>query len=159
MEIRDAVASDANQACTVLRRSIVELCAADHENDLEILARWLDNKTPENVAAWIARPDASMLVMVDGEAIVAVGMVTEGGEIILNYVSPNARFRGVSRTLLAALEARATERGASQCQLESTETAHRFYRANGYVEAGPSTGKFGMSSGYRMAKSLPPRVQ
>jgi GNAT superfamily N-acetyltransferase len=100
-----------------------------------------------------------MLVVVDGDPIVAVGMVTDGGEIILNYVSPDARFRGVSRTLLAALETRAAERGAERCQLESTETAHRFYRANGYVAVGPSTGKFGMSSGYRMAKGEPPRVR
>lgn len=155
MEIRDAVAGDANEACAVLRRSIVELCAADHENDLEILARWLDNKTPDNVAAWIVRPDASMLVTVEGGTMVAVGMVTDGGDILLNYVSPDARFRGVSRTLLAALETRAAGRGAGECRLESTETAHRFYCANGYVEAGPPTGKFGMSSGYRMTKSLP----
>ena len=157
MDIRDAVAGDAGEACRVLRRSIVELCDADHENDVEILARWLDNKTSANVAAWIARKDASMLLAIDGGVIVAVGMVTDAGEIILNYVSPDARFRGVSRTLLAALEIRAAERGAGQCRLESTETAHRFYRANGYVEVGPPTGKFGMSSGYRMAKSLPSR--
>ena len=155
MEIRDAVAGDADEACTVLRRSISELCNADHRNDPAILARWLANKTPENVSLWIARPDASMLVAVDGGAIVAVGMVTDGGEILLNYVSPDARFRGASRALLAALEARAAERGAERCQLESTETAYRFYRADGYVEDGPPTGKFGMSSGYRMTKGLP----
>jgi GNAT superfamily N-acetyltransferase len=133
--------------CRALRRH--------HRNDPAILARWLSNKTPENVSVWIARPDASMLVAVDGGAIVAVGMVTDAGEIILNYVSPDARFRGASRTLLAALEAGAAERGAGQCRLESTETAYRFYRANGYVEDAAPSEKFGMSSGYRMAKSLP----
>jgi GNAT superfamily N-acetyltransferase len=155
MDIRDAVADDAEEACAILRRSIAELCDADHRNDPAILARWLGNKTPENVSVWIARPDASMLVAVDGGAIVAVGMVTDAGEIILNYVSPDARFRGASRTLLAALEARAAERGVEQCRLESTETAYRFYRAHGYVEDGAPSEKFGMSSGYRMAKSLP----
>jgi len=157
MDIRDAVAGDAEEACTVLRRSIAELCGADHRNDPAILARWLSNKTPENVSVWIARPDASMLVAVERGAIVAVGMVTDAGEILLNYVSPDARFRGASRALLAALEVRAAERGAGQCRLESTETAYRFYRANGYVEDGAPSEKFGMSSGYRMAKSLPPR--
>jgi hypothetical protein len=49
MVIREAVAGDAEEACTVVRRSIAELCAADHGNDPAILARWLDNKTPENV--------------------------------------------------------------------------------------------------------------
>ncbi len=153
-EIRDAVPGDAEEACTALRRSIVELCGADHGNDPVILARWLANKTPDNVATWIARSDASLLVAVEDGVIAAVGMVTDAGEITLNYVSPDARFRGVSRALLAALEARAAERGARECRLESTETAHRFYRASGYVEDGAPTGKFGMSSGYRMAKRL-----
>jgi len=76
------------------------------------------------------------------------------GEILHNYVSPDARFRGVSRALLAALESRAAERGARQCRLESTETAHRFYRAAGYADDGPPIGKFGVASGYRMTKAL-----
>jgi GNAT superfamily N-acetyltransferase len=83
-----------------------------------------------------------------------VGGVTDAGEIILNYVSPEARFRGVSRALLGALEARAAERGAAHCTLDSTETARRFYLANGYVEDGPPSGKFGMRSGYGMSKPL-----
>jgi GNAT superfamily N-acetyltransferase len=157
MEIRDAVVGDAAAACAVLRRSIAELCGADHRDDPAILARWLANKTPDTVSVWIARPDASMLVAVESGAIVAVGMVTDAGEILLNYVSPDARFRGVSRTLLAALEARAAERGAATCRLESTETAYRFYRANGYADDGAPTGKFGMASGFRMAKSLASR--
>lgn len=156
MDIRDAGAGDAEAACEVMRRSITELCEADHGNDPAILARWLMNKTPENVAVWIARPDACLLVAVESGAIAAVGMVTDDGEILLNYVSPDARFRGVSRALLAALEARARKRGAGQCRLESTETAHRFYRARGYVEDGEPSGKFGMASGYRMVKTLAP---
>jgi hypothetical protein len=56
MEIRDAVAEDAPAACQVLRRSISELCVADHGNDPAILAKWLLNKTPDIVASWIALP-------------------------------------------------------------------------------------------------------
>lgn len=76
------------------------------------------------------------------------------GEITLNYVSPEARFRGVSRALLAALEARALASGNSRCRLESTETARRFYLSNGYVDEGAPSRKFGMASGYRMSKPL-----
>jgi len=50
MEIRDAVAEDAPAACQVVRRSISELCIADHRSDPTILMRWLSNKTPEIVA-------------------------------------------------------------------------------------------------------------
>ena len=38
------------------------------------------------------------------------------GEITLNYVSPDSRFRGISRALLGVLEQRAFERGNVQSQ-------------------------------------------
>jgi GNAT superfamily N-acetyltransferase len=90
------------------------------------------------VRTWITQPGNSVLVAVEGDGILAVGSVTDEGTIILNYVSPDARFRGVSRSLLAALEARAVERGNIRCTLTSTETARRFYLANGYIEDGSS---------------------
>jgi len=154
MQIRDAVAADAGAACEVMRRSIAELCVADHHNDPAILARWLSNKTPEIVRSWIAQPVNSLLVAIAGGSLLAVGSVTDAGEITLNYVSPDARFRGVSRAMLGALEVRAAERGNVRCRLTSTETARRFYQAAGYIEDGPATGKFGMSSGYPMSKIL-----
>ena len=92
IEVRDAVPA----ACEVMRRSISELCSADHLNDGVILGRWLANKTPEIDGSWIIRPGNSVLVAVDDDSILAVGSVTDAGEITLNYVSPDARFRGVS---------------------------------------------------------------
>jgi hypothetical protein len=59
MEIRVARTEDAEQACTVLRRSIQDLCHADHNGDAAKLADWLSNKTPENVASWISNPRVS----------------------------------------------------------------------------------------------------
>ena len=158
MKIRDATRDDAEAACAVQRASIAELCAADHGNDPVLLERWLANKQPEIVATWIARADSSVLVAVEDDTILAVGSVTDAGEITLNYVAPFARFRRVSRALLAALEARAAERGNTVCRLHSTETAHRFYRANGYVDAGEPIRKFGMNSGYPMSKRIAPGV-
>src|SRR5215472_15990986 len=127
MEIRDAVPEDAPAACEVMRRSIIEHCVADHHNDPAILERWLANKRPEIVASWIAHSGGSMLVAAEDDAILAGGAVTDAGEITLNYVSPDARFRGVSRAMLAALESRAADRGNDRCTLISTETARRFY--------------------------------
>jgi GNAT superfamily N-acetyltransferase len=138
----------------VLRASIIELCAADHNNDPVLLERWLANKQPEIVKGWIAQPNRSVLVAVEDDTILAVGSVNDAGEITLNYVSPRARFRGVSRSLLAALEARAAVRGNTLCRLHSTETAHRFYLANGYVDVGEPIRKFGMNSGYPMSRRI-----
>jgi GNAT superfamily N-acetyltransferase len=154
VQIRDAVPEDASAACEVLRRSISELCGADHRNDPEILTRWLANKTPEIVGSWIIEPCNSVLVAVEDGCIFAVGSVTDAGEITLNYVSPDARFRGVSRAMLIALEARALERGIDRCTLLSTETAHRFYQSAGYIQDGAPQRKFGTTSSYPMSKRL-----
>lgn len=55
------------------------------------------------------------------------------GRITLNYVAPDARFRGVSKALVGMLEEAARSLGIEECRLESTQTALRFYRALGYV--------------------------
>jgi hypothetical protein len=99
VEIRDATPEDADAACDVLRKSISQLCIADHGNDPAILDRWLSNKKPEIVAAWSKQLGNSLLLAVEGDAILAVGSVTDAGEITLNYVAPDSRFRGVSRAL------------------------------------------------------------
>src|SRR5258708_17093537 len=107
MRIRRARREDAAAAWAVTRRSIAELCIADHRNDPAILERWLANKTLENFSAWIANPDNHLFVASDRGRILAVGCVTSSGEITLNYVSPKNRFKGVSRALLQPLEATA----------------------------------------------------
>jgi GNAT superfamily N-acetyltransferase len=108
----------------------------------------------ENLAAWIADSETSMLLAVEDDVVLAVGAVRNDGEVTLNYVSPAARFRGASSALLAALEARAKERGNTHCKLLSTETAHRFYLSRGYVGHGEPQHKFGSSSSYPMSKSI-----
>ena len=152
--IRDATPDDAVPACHVLRESISRLCVADHGNDPAILNVWLANKTPEMVAACASRPGNSLVLAVEGDAIQAVGSLTDAGEITLNYVAPDARFRGVSRALLRALETRAADRGNTRCTLTSTETAHRLYLSAGYIDDGAPTGKFGTNAGYPMSRRI-----
>lgn len=140
--------------CDVLRRSIAELCGADHHDDPAILHRWLDNKTPAVVGSWIAHPDNFALVAVEEETVLAVGIVRHDGEITCNYVSPDARFRGVSKAMLARLETTARDHGNDVCHLISTETAHRLYLSAGYEDCGVPQGKFGTTSSYPMLKRL-----
>jgi GNAT superfamily N-acetyltransferase len=156
MQIREAIADDAIEACQVLRRSIAELCSADHRDDPAILQNWLSNKTPANVRSWIAQADNHVFVATDGSAIVAVGSVTSSGEITLNYVSPDARFAGISKALLKRLEAKACELGNDTCTLTSTETARLFYLSAGYEERGSPKKLFGTGSGYPMIKQIVP---
>ncbi len=136
-----------------MRRSICELCIADHANDSAFLRRWLANKTVENFLLWLNEPENSVLVAEEDGALAAVGSVTDTGFIGLNYVSPNFRFRGVSRALVRALEARVLERGNRRCIVQSTETAHPFYHALGYRDDGMPQA-FGTGKSYPMARDL-----
>lgn len=154
MLIRKAQIDEAAKACDVLRRSILELCGADHHDDPAIVRRWLANKTPAEVGSWIADPDNVVLVAVEEEAVLAVGIVRSDGEITCNYVSPDARFRGVSKAMLAQLEAVARNDGNDVCHLISTETAHRLYLSAGYEDCGVPQGKFGTTSSFPMLKRL-----
>lgn len=153
MEIRDGTVEDAEAACEVTRRSITELCVADHKNDAVALTLWLGNKTRDNFVAWMTHQDNSFFVAVEQGVIVGVGALTNTGEITLNYVSPDARFRGVSRALLRAIEGRARQQGNARCTLTSTETARRFYRDRGYTDDETTAAKFS-TSGHPMSKLL-----
>jgi GNAT superfamily N-acetyltransferase len=152
--IRDATPDDAEAACDVMRRSIKDLCVADHRDDESVVEAWLANKQPEIFRRWLTEPDNSILIAEDGRRIVSVGAVRDSGEITLNYVCPDARFQGVSHELLTALEQRATERGNTRCFLTSTITARRFYLARAYVETGPAEETFGRLVGSSMIKEL-----
>ncbi len=82
MEIRKAAPADADDICTVLRRSITELCAADHRNDPQLLAPWLANKTPDVVKVWIGNAHQRLLVAGDDGKISGAAAADEKGEII-----------------------------------------------------------------------------
>jgi hypothetical protein len=152
MEVRDACEQDAGEACLVVRRSISELCSLDHQGDRSTLDLWLANKTAANMRRWIR--EHHVLVAAEASAILGVAAMTSAGEIILNYVSPDARLRSVSKVLVRGLEVRAVKLGIGLLTLKSTETAVRFYRSAGYTESGPPTQGFGITTAYPMQKRL-----
>jgi N-acetylglutamate synthase-like GNAT family acetyltransferase len=136
MQLGPATIADAPAACDVLRRSITELCYADHGGDPAVLGKWLSNKTVENVSRWIA--DNHFFVAEDDGRLLGCAAMDGAGRITLNYVAPDARFRGVSKALVGVLEEAARNLGIEECRLESTQTALRFYRALGYVHSNES---------------------
>jgi GNAT superfamily N-acetyltransferase len=155
VRVRPAIATDAEQAAQVLRRSITELCIRDHGNDPALLASWLANKTPEQFREWAGLEDWLCLVAVAGDdTILGVALMSKAGEIRLNYVSPDARFQGVSTALIGALETAAAGLGVSRLSLNSTATARAFYLARGFQDAGqPRTDRL-KDNIYPMAKTV-----
>ena len=141
--IRRAVEADIAAMSEVLTRSITELCGRDHGNDPAAIAAWTANKTPEGVRRILENPDVRMFVAERDGVVAAVGCVQAGNEIGLNYVHPAHRFKGVSRTLLRAMEQAMRQAGVTEARLKATQTAHDFYRANGWQDAGdPTSGRF-----------------
>lgn len=154
MEIRPATLDDVDSICTVLRRSIEVLCTADHKNDRGIVDSWLRNMTPKDVRSWIENPKQRVLVTFEDSHIYGVGAASSEGEITLNYVSPDARFRGVSKALLQGLESYLLDYGNTISSLISSQTAHRFYVDSGYADEGPAKQWRGVNPVYLMRKEL-----
>ncbi|MDR3474892.1 MAG: GNAT family N-acetyltransferase [Devosia sp.] len=155
LTVRLAEPADADAATQVLRRSIIELCVADHRNDPVALAGWLANKTPEMFRSWLERAGNSIVVAVGDDGVVfGVGGCSRDAEITLNYVSPDARFAGVSSVLLADLEERLRRAGAAGCRLISTQTAHRFYLRRGFQDDPVAAALSGNTAPLPMRKAL-----
>lgn len=134
--IRRASVTDGPAAVAVLRRSITELCHADHQGNEQAVDGWLANKNEQTWRQWLARADAAMIVAEKDGAIAGIGMIDQRGEVLLNYVSPDARFSGISKAVLRALEDLARANGNNRCLLHSTRTARQFYLACGYHPLG-----------------------
>lgn len=138
---------------TVLTSSITELCAADHGGDPRAIAAWTANKSQDGVAAMLANPALQIYVAERDRVIVAVGAVTTHGHVGLNYVTPAARFSGVSSAMLERLEAALLALGHREGQLEATVTARAFYESRGWNADGPQAdGR--VVNGYPMRKTL-----
>ena len=154
--IRRAEVTDAPGACEAVRRSIAELCIEDHRGDQATIAAWLSNKTVQNVASWISSPRNIAGVAEATVGIVGFGLLCQPGTLALLYVSPGARFHGVSKGLMAFLESDASRLGIREIRLESTATARRFYEDRGFSSVGESSLAFGTVISYPMWKGLTP---
>ena len=155
MLLRCARDGDEGPASDLVRRSITELCATEYRGDAQVLARWLANKTRRDFHRWIGSADRSVCVAVrDDGRLAAVGMVAWRGEILLNYVAPEARFLGASKALMAHMEGHLWARGVQRAALLSSQGARRFYCSLGYEEVGRVESRFGTLGGFEMAKRL-----
>ncbi|MET4102399.1 GNAT superfamily N-acetyltransferase [Roseovarius sp. MBR-78] len=131
-QVRRGTRADAAGAVETLHRSITELCVADHQGHMREIEAWLANKTVDAWAEWIARDDAIVLVASRDDRVVGVGMATLSGDILLNYVHPDARFAGVSKAILTALEGELRLHEVRHCRVETTITAQSFYKKCGF---------------------------
>ncbi len=152
VEIRLAGPEDAADACRVLRRSITECCTLDHQDDVAVLQSWLGNKTPDNVASWIASPSNCMLVAVRDGALVGVSLLTQAGKLSLCYLVPEAQHAGLGKAMLDGLEAQARTWGIRVLRMHGTATARDFFTRNGYIVAGKERSCYGVECDFLWKK-------
>jgi GNAT superfamily N-acetyltransferase len=142
--IRKAAPTDATAACTLLRRSIEQCCEPDHRRQPEVLDNWLSNKTPQNVAAWLASPTNHMFAAERDGELVGVALLTQGGKLSLCYVLPEAVGCGIGQALLAAVEEQARAWNISKLYLHSPSSASTFFQRQGFTNAGRERACFGL---------------
>jgi GNAT superfamily N-acetyltransferase len=136
-----------------VRSAIRECCGDDHHGDAKILDAWLRNKTPAFFQKIIDSPNGYAVVAQVDAAVVGFAMCSDAGELMLCYAAPSARFTGVGKAMLGAIEKHALNSGAKSLRLESTRTARAFYLRNGFVAEGTPIQAFGME-GQPMRKAL-----
>ncbi len=141
--IRKATEGDAEEIQLTFLRSLQEVCAKDH--------------TPDELLAWSRRRhDEGQLMrdIRDGNVWVVEleGMIQGYAHLHLNkfygrrlgqvhglYLTPNAIGKGIGTQLARILIEEAKEFGAEEIRLESTLTAHAFYRNIGFEYDGDPT--------------------
>ena len=156
LSVRPAEQGDAASAIDVVRRSISQLCVADHHNDEKTLAMWLDNKTPQNCLTWLSNTDNFCVVAELGSCLVGVGLLHRRGEVLLFYLAPGAQRQGIGKMVHAALEEKAAQWGLTSLHLDSTTLACHFYEAVGYRPTGSAIARFGELRCFPYAKQLQP---
>lgn len=113
--------------------SIRQLCSADHRDDPAVIAAWVG--APDKFVHLLGQP-GTVLIVAELEGRMAGLAGLSGDTVTLNYVHPQFRFRGVSKALIGALEARLATAGVAVGRLNSTVTALPFYRSIGWAEVG-----------------------
>jgi GNAT superfamily N-acetyltransferase len=154
LTIRPAEPRDADAAADLLRRSITELCATDHQNDAATLAQWLANKTPEQVRVMLARPQSLHIVAEEHQRLLGVGAIARDGHIRLLYLLPGAQRRGIGTAIFRALELQAQHWGLSKLTAVSNTDACAFYARMGFQPAGDAQPFLGKARGWPYEKML-----
>jgi GNAT superfamily N-acetyltransferase len=152
--VRLATAQDVEPSVAALIASITTLCADDHLNDPETLARWLREKTTGHFEQWLADSENVIVLAELGSVICGVGLLHSTGNLRLCYVLPGMQGRGVGRALVSHLEEAARLRGIAQLNVISTGNARRFYERLGFAPNGDATTAFGVLKGYPYKKLL-----
>ena len=146
IDLRSAVADDADAIWAVRLRAIDRECRAHYPRDL--IDAWLASPMPESFSALIEAE--KFIVAASGTRIAGfAGFKPSVAEIEALFVDPEFTGLGVGRRLLTQLELLARELGLNRVTLKASLNSVTFYQSAGYVERG--RGEHTSFSGLRLA--------
>jgi GNAT superfamily N-acetyltransferase len=138
--IREARPGDESGMHEAHMRSIREVCVRDHGD--EEVKGWGNRPLGERWQKQV-REGGSWVVEFGGQIVgvayirVAKAEPEVHAHIEAPYLAPEAIGKGIGRTLLEIMLDFARNAGAKELTLESTLTAHGFYKSFGFVDTGP----------------------
>ncbi|MFT4021901.1 MAG: GNAT family N-acetyltransferase [Acinetobacter sp.] len=122
--ILSATRNDVKNIVHVITLSI-QACTLDHQENPEIIQKWLSNKTVENISIWMKNSFA-FIYKKEGEVIGFI-LLSKAGVLLLNYILPDQQGVGIGSALLNQVIDTAKEKSIQKIALESTLTAKEFY--------------------------------
>lgn len=130
MIIRPFKAEFAEACCDVINASVTAMPGLSNAARFHIISK----NVPADLSADLLT-GYSLVVELHGQ-IVAVGSLSDDGEIRRVYVSPDMQGQGVGHSIMERLEIAARMRGLKQVHIASTPSAVNFYQSIGYSVAG-----------------------
>lgn len=127
--VREYRSGDAAELLRLFRDSIRKTCACDYNP--EQIAAWASEEI--DLANWSARFGGRYAVVADSGGI-AIGFaeLQPDGHIDRFYVAAGQQRKGVGKTLLEAILARARQWGISRLRVEASLTARPFFTSQGF---------------------------
>jgi GNAT superfamily N-acetyltransferase len=128
VRIRKATRADAQAILDVRKCAVLTQCAGAYP--AETLIAWTSAVPP---ADWPDKVERGFHVAVDGDDVVASGMLTtETGKVDAIFVRPSHMGLGIGKQMMSFLEGIARAHGLKEMTLESTLNAAPFYRNCGF---------------------------
>jgi putative acetyltransferase len=128
--LRPFLPEDAALLAQIYRASIEELTSDDYSEVQQ--QAWASQADDEEEFGTLLSGQLTLLGTVDGSPV-AFASLKDNEQVEMLYVHPAVARQGVATTLLQALEKLAGARGAKRLRADVSDSAHDFFKRNGFV--------------------------
>ena len=146
--IREAQIQDIPEIIQVIHNSI-RSCIQDHQRNESVIQTWLEQANHANIMLWMLYNDS--WVYISQERVVGFILVSDKGEILLNYICPECQNRGIGTALLMNMMKCFRQKNINEIHLQSTHTALPFYQKYGFE---PTLGVLQEPTPLKLSKQL-----